>query len=131
MQKSGSTAGNDSTVGESSSTVPSKDKLEEGFEPFHLNIQKVPVEEELSHGLNRPLRQNEFHVRNVEHQFIPSYSAKCPVHKRYQEGLDLNSVSASRNGVTADEDSFVSLRLGEPEAKRRKQSSFSFTTEES
>ncbi|KAK4254691.1 hypothetical protein QN277_010035 [Acacia crassicarpa] len=131
-QKSGCTAGNDSTVGESSSTVPSKEKLEEGFEPFCLNIQKVPVEEDkLPRGLNTSLRPNEFHVRNVEHQFIPCYGGKCPVHKSYQERdhLDLNStVSALRNG--ANEDSFVSLRLGGPEAKRRKQSSSSFTTEE-
>ncbi|KAI9122546.1 hypothetical protein K1719_006386 [Acacia pycnantha] len=128
-QKSGCTAGNDSTVGESSSTVPSKDKLEESFEPFRLNIQKVPVEEEeLPRGLNPSLRPNEFHVRNVEHQFIPCYGGKCPVHKSYQErDLDLNStLSALGNGANED----VSLRLGGSQAKRRRQSSSSFTTEE-
>ncbi|XP_028759299.1 protein NARROW LEAF 1 isoform X2 [Neltuma alba] len=129
-QKSGSTVGNDSTVGESSSTVLTKDRLEKSFEPFRFNNQGVPVEDEPSRGLNPALRPNEFHGRNVEHQFIPSYGGKSPVHKSYQERdhLDLKSLSALRNGP--DEDSFVSLRLGEPEAKRRKQSSSSFTIEE-
>lgn len=118
--------------------MPSKDnKLEESFEPFRLNIEQVPVEDEPSRGLNPPFRPNEFHVRNrtetttpnvEEHQFIPSYAGKSPVHKSYQGDLELRNLSAFRNGP--NEDNFVSLRLGEPEAKRRKQSSSSFTIEE-
>lgn len=117
--------------------MPSKDKLEESFEPFRLNIQQVPVDDEPSRGFKPLLRHNEFCVGNrpeatpnVEHQFIPSYAGRSLLHKSYQGDIELRNLSALRNGL--DEDNSVSLCLGEPEAKkRRKQSTSSFTIEES
>lgn len=135
-QMNGSAAGIDSTVGESSPIVPIKEKLEESFEPFCLNIQKVPAEDEPSQRANPSLRPYEFHIKNdietapnVEHQFIPSYADKSPVHQSYpKEDLEFKSLSELRNGP--GEDNFVSLHLGEPETKRRKHSNSSFSIKE-
>ncbi|CAL5213064.1 unnamed protein product [Lathyrus oleraceus] len=128
--RNGSTAGiGSSTVGESSPTVPIKERLEESFEPFCLNMQQVPVEEEPSKIVKPSLRPCEFHIRNeietvpnVEHQFIPtSYAGKSPVHQSYlKEDSEFKSLSELKN--EPEEDNFVSLHLGEPEAKRRKHS---------
>jgi len=129
----GSTAGIGSTVGESSPTVPIKEKLEESFEPFCLNMEHVPVEEP-STIVKPSLRPCEFHIRNeietvpnVEHQFIPtSFAGKSPVHQSFlKEDLEFKSLSELRN--EPDEDNFVSLHLGEPEAKRRKHSNSSLS----
>ncbi|WJX44516.1 Protein NARROW LEAF 1, variant 2 [Trifolium repens] len=126
-ERIGSTAGIGSTVGESSPVVPTKEKLEESFEPFCLNMQQVPVEEEPSKMVKPSLKPCEFLIRNeietvpnVEHQFIPtSYAGKSPVHQSYlKEDLKFKSLSELRN--EPNEDNFVSLHLGEPEAKRRK-----------
>lgn len=133
-QRNGSSAGIDSTVGESSPTVPTKEKPEESFEPFCLN--KVPVEDEPSQRVNPSLKLCEFHNRNeietapnVEHQFIPSYAGKSPAHTSYPKGgLEFRSLSELRNGP--DEDNFVSLHLGEPETKRRKHSNSSLCIDE-
>ncbi|KAI5387178.1 variant 2, Protein NARROW LEAF 1 [Lathyrus oleraceus] len=128
--RNGSTAGiGSSTVGESSPTVPIKERLEESFEPFCLNMQQVPVEEEPSKIVKPSLRPCEFHIRNeietvpnVEHQFIStSYAGKSPVHQSYlKEDSEFKSLSELKN--EPEEDNFVSLHLGEPEAKRRKHS---------
>lgn len=132
-QMNGSTAGIGSTVGESSPTVPIKEKLEESFEPFCLNMEHVPVEEP-STIVKPSLRPCEFHIRNeietvpnVEHQFIPtSFAGKSPVHQSFlKEDLEFKSLSELRN--EPDEDNFVSLHLGEPEAKRRKHSNSSLS----
>ncbi|KAJ1397134.1 Peptidase S1, PA clan [Sesbania bispinosa] len=135
-QRYGFAAGIDSTVGESSPTVPIKEKIEESFEPFCLNTQQAPVEDEPSQRVNPSLRPCEFHIRNeietapnVEHQFIPSYVGKSPVRQNYpKEDLGCKSLSELRNGP--DEDNFVSLHLGEPETKRRKYSNSSFSINE-
>ncbi|XP_004505312.1 protein NARROW LEAF 1-like isoform X2 [Cicer arietinum] len=134
VQRNGSAARIDSAVGESSSTVPINEKLEESFEPFCLNIQHVPVKEEPSKIVNPSLRPCEFHIRNeidtvpnVEHQFISTYAGKSPVHQSYpKEDLEFKSLSELRN--SPDEDNLVSLRLGEPEAKRRKHSNSSLSS---
>ncbi|XP_057415961.1 protein NARROW LEAF 1-like isoform X2 [Lotus japonicus] len=136
VQRNGSAAGFDSTVGESSPIVPIKGRLEESFEPFCLNVRPVPFEDEPSQRVNPSLRPCEFHNRNetetgqnVELQFIPSYAGKSPVRQRYpKEDLEFKSLSELRNGP--DEDNFVSLHLGEPEAKRRKHSNSSFHNNE-
>ncbi|CAL0313602.1 unnamed protein product [Lupinus luteus] len=132
-QRNGSAAGIGSTVGESSPIIRITEKLEESFEPFCLNIEKVPVEDEPS---NPSLRPYEFHIKNeietapnVEHQFIPTYADKSPVHQSYRkEDTEFKSLSELQNGP--DEDNFVSLHLGEPEAKRRKHSNSSFSIKE-
>ncbi|PPD80451.1 hypothetical protein GOBAR_DD22624 [Gossypium barbadense] len=123
-QRSASAAGIDSTVGESSPLVrvPSRDKLDENFEPINLNIQQV--EGEPQQGLILPIMGTKYRDEaavNVEHQFIPSFNGKSSVHDHYQgENPDSKSLSALRNG--SDKDIYVSLQLGEPEAKRRKYS---------
>ncbi|XP_061354728.1 protein NARROW LEAF 1-like isoform X2 [Gastrolobium bilobum] len=135
-QRNGFAAGVDSTVGESSLTVPIKEKLEESFEPLCLNIRQVPVEDEPSHGFNPSLRPCEFHIineidaaPNVEHQFIPSYAGKSALHQSYpKEDLKFRSLSELRN--CPNEDNFVALHLGEPETKRRKHSNSSFSIKE-
>ncbi|KAI4306382.1 hypothetical protein L6164_029664 [Bauhinia variegata] len=135
-KRTASAAGIDSTVGESSPTEPARDELEESFDPFGLNIEQVPVEEEPSQVLSPLLRPREFVVSNgiktapnVEHQFIPSYADKSPVNPSYQEeNLESKNLSALRNGP--DEDNFVSLHLGEPQWKRRKHSNSSLSIEE-
>ncbi|RDX67060.1 hypothetical protein CR513_54106, partial [Mucuna pruriens] len=134
--RNGSAAGIDSTVAESSPTVPIKEKLEESFEPFSLNIPQAQVEDEPSQRVNPSIRPCEFHIRNeietapnVEHQFIPSYAGKSPVRQSYpKEDMELKSLAELRNGH--DEDNFVSLHLGEPETKRRKHSNPSFCIKE-
>lgn len=134
-----SAAGNDSTVGESSPAerVPLKDKFEENFEPLGLKVQPVvQVEGESCQGRNPPFIDTEFHIENgidktpnVEHQFIPSFAARSPVHQSNPEKhAESKSLSALRNG--SDEEVFVSLQLGEPESKRRKHSNSTFNIEE-
>jgi len=135
-QRNGSAAGIDSTVGESSPTVPIKEKLEESFEPFCLNIPLAQVEDEPSQRVNPSIRPCDFHIKseietapNVEHQFIPSYAGKSPACQSYlKEDMELKSLAELRNGP--DEDNFVSLHLGEPEMKRRKISNSSFCIKE-
>ncbi|MFQ6659565.1 hypothetical protein Gotur_028417 [Gossypium turneri] len=123
-QRSASAAGIDSTVGESSPVVrvPSRDKLDENFEPINLNIQQV--EGEPQQGLVLPIMGTKYRDEaavNVEHQFIPSFNGKSSVHDHYQgENPESKSLSALRNG--SDKDIYVSLQLGEPEPKRRKYS---------
>ncbi|KAG8635713.1 protein NARROW LEAF 1 [Manihot esculenta] len=126
-QKYASVAGLDSTVGESSpDRVPSKDRVEENFEPLNLNIRQVLVEGESQQGLTGPSFHTEFHIEdgveavpNVEHQFIPSFAGRSPVHdKSQQENVEFKNLLTLKNG--SDEDLYVSLQLGEPEPKRRK-----------
>lgn len=138
-QRNASAAGMGSTVGESSPAdrVPSKDKLEEIFEPLGLNLEHVPVESESYHGQNLPFMHKEFHIENgtetapnVEHQFISSFAARSPALQNNQENhhLESKNLSTLRNG--SDEEIFVSLQLGEPESKRRKHSNSPFNIEE-
>lgn len=126
-QKYASVAGLDSTVGESSpDRVPSKDRVEENFEPLNLNIRQVLVEGESQQGLTGPSFHTEFHIEdgveavpNVEHQFIPSFAGRSPVHDNsQQENVEFKNLLTLKNG--SDEDLYVSLQLGEPEPKRRK-----------
>ncbi|XWS18687.1 hypothetical protein CRYUN_Cryun32bG0066200 [Craigia yunnanensis] len=127
-QRNASAAGIDSTVGESSSLVriPSKVKIEENFEPINLNIQQVLAEGEPRQGLILPIMRTEYRAEdrgeaapNVEHQFIPTFNGRSPVHdNNQQEKPESRNLSALRNG--SDEEIYVSLQLGEPEPKRRK-----------
>ncbi|XP_061953420.1 protein NARROW LEAF 1-like isoform X2 [Populus nigra] len=128
-QRNALAQGIDSTVGESSplDRVPSKEKIEENFEPLNLNIQQVTGEGESQQGQTPLFIGPEFHIEdaveaspNVEHQFIPSFSGRSPMHDNTpQENPELKNLSALRSD--SDEMCF-SLHLGEPEPKRRKQS---------
>ncbi|EXC24765.1 hypothetical protein L484_018479 [Morus notabilis] len=137
-QRNASAAGMGSTVGESSPTdrVPFKEKLEGNSEPFGLNIQQAPIVRESFQGPAPTIRQSEFHIENgiktapnFEHQFIPSFTGGSTVHKSsYQEeNLESKNLSALRNG--SDEEICFSLRLGEPEPKRRKNMNYSVGNE--
>ncbi|GMI86003.1 hypothetical protein like AT5G45030 [Hibiscus trionum] len=120
-------AGIISTVGDSSLMVqvPSKDKIE-NFEPINLNIQQVECEPRQGHVI--PIMCTKYQAAgrveaapNVEHRFIPCFNMKSLVHdNNRQENPESKSLSVLRNG--SDEEIYVSLRLGEPEAKRRKYS---------
>ena len=129
-QRNASAAGINSTVGESSPLVriPSKNKIEENFEPINLNIQQVLAEGEPRQGLILPIMRTEYQAEdrveaapNMEHQFIPSSNGRSQVHDSNQrENLESRNLSALRNG--SDEEIYVSLQLGEPEPKKRKYS---------
>ncbi|XP_039038407.1 protein NARROW LEAF 1-like [Hibiscus syriacus] len=126
-QRSASAVAIGSMVGGSSPLfrVPSKDKIE-NFEPINLNIQQVEGEPQQGHEI--PVMCTKYQAAsiveaapNLEHHFIPSFNVKSSVHDHYrQENLESKSLSALRNGP--DEEIYVSLQLGEPEAKRRKYS---------
>lgn len=129
-QRNASAAGIDSTVGESSppERVPSKDKTEENFEPLNLNVQQVVVEDDSRQGITPPvlpfvikLENGVETTTNVEHQFIPSFTNGSLVHhqNKGQENQEPKSLSNFRN--RSDEGIYVSLQLGEPEPKKRKQ----------
>ncbi|XP_058199119.1 protein NARROW LEAF 1-like isoform X2 [Rhododendron vialii] len=132
-QRNASVAGMDSTVGESS--LPDqvlKDKIEENnHEPLGLNIMKVPIDTEPHNRLTPLFIHDEFQIEggteavpNVEHQFIPCFIGRSPVHEKKQEGnAELKNLAVFRNGSDEVEIS-MSLQLGEPEPKRRKQSDF-------
>lgn len=70
---------------------------------------------------------NEFHIEDgydevvvptVEHQFIPSFP--CKPHREREETTGLNNLQALKD--ESEEEIYVSLQLGEPDQKRRKQS---------
>ncbi|KAM6551540.1 hypothetical protein CsatB_001348 [Cannabis sativa] len=127
-QINASAAGMDSTVGESSPTdrVPFRDRLEGNSEPLGLNIRQVLIERESCQAPARTLRESEIHTGNgietdlnIEHQFIPSFTSRSTVHNIGQEeNPESKNLSGLRNG--SDEEILFSLRLGEPEPKRRK-----------
>ncbi|KAJ6764532.1 hypothetical protein OIU74_023422 [Salix koriyanagi] len=128
-QRNALAPGIDSTVGESSplDRVPSKEKIEENFEPINLNTQQGVVKGESQQGQSPLFIGPEFHIEdgaeaapNVEHQFIPSFSGRSPMHdNKPQENPELKNLSALRGD--SDEEMCFSLQLGKPEPKRRKQ----------
>ncbi|KAI5332295.1 hypothetical protein L3X38_022424 [Prunus dulcis] len=134
-QRNASAAGIGSTV-ESSTAVraPSKDKLEDNFGHLGFNLQKIPFEGESCQGLSRPFIHGDFHIENgvktspnVEHQFIPRSTCRSPVNQSNREENPLSkNLLALRNG--SDEEISVSLQLGEPEPKRRKNGNALFST---
>ncbi|KAI3725805.1 hypothetical protein L1987_65599 [Smallanthus sonchifolius] len=104
-------AGIDYPIVESSSykCIPAE-RTEENHLPFNLNDQSAPLEFHVESGIESAL--------NIEHQFISSF----PSHQvgTYENSiLQIHPSLGIRNG---SEETSVSLRLGEPEPKRRKQS---------
>ncbi|KAJ8751534.1 hypothetical protein K2173_016768 [Erythroxylum novogranatense] len=128
----------DSTIGESSppDRFPSKNKIEGNFELLNFNIQEALVENGIQQRLVAPDACGEFRIEdgpvaapNVTHQFIPSFTGRSLVHdKKPHESPELNNLSVLRN--SSDEEMQVSLELGEPELKRRRQSDSSVSIEE-
>jgi len=117
----------DSTVGESSppDRVQLKDKAE-NHEPLGLHIQQLPTEGESHQRLTAPFMHYEFRIEggieaapSVEHQFIPC-SGRTLAQENTQSGhSETRTLAALRNRST--EDPLVSLQLGEPDPKRRRQ----------
>ncbi|KAJ1387188.1 Peptidase S1, PA clan [Sesbania bispinosa] len=127
-----------STVGDSSTPdgILPKDKAEDKFEPLGLQIQSIPLGVEPSSQDMKPsIMETEFKledgikvVPSIEHQFIPSFTGRSPLHKNStQDRAATENLSSLRNGC--DEDLCVSLQLGDNEAKRRR-SEASTSTEE-
>ncbi|KAM5587160.1 protein NARROW LEAF 1 [Rosa sericea] len=135
-QRNASAAGIGSTVAESSPAVcaPYKHKLQDNCGPLGLNFHQVPFEGESCLGPSRLLMHGDFHIENgvetapsVEHQFIPSFTSRSPViHSNQEENPVSKNVLALRSG--SDEEISVSLQLGEPEPKRRKNCNSFFST---
>lgn len=124
----------DSMVGESSlaeGTLP-KGKKGEIFEPLGFNIQQIPNESGSCPATNPPFVHNEFHIEDSvetappdieEHQFIPNFIDRSPMHKKDNQDNNPESknLSALRNG--SDEDLCFALQLGDREPKRRRSNS--------
>ncbi|XP_057971568.1 protein NARROW LEAF 1-like [Malania oleifera] len=138
-QRNALAAGIDSTVGESSppERMPQKDKPKENFEPLGLNIQQIPVEDEPVQGVGvpPPFLQTKFQIDevevapSVEHQFIPNFDGRSTRHPNNQhEYPGVRNLSALRS--SSDEEISVSLQLGEPEPKKRRQSDSPLSMEE-
>ncbi|XP_077244543.1 protein NARROW LEAF 1-like [Tasmannia lanceolata] len=130
-QRSASGAAVDSTVGESSpveGTLP-KDKPEENFDLMGFNTIKFPMEDASGSGMNPPFTHNEFHLEDgvetkpnmEEHQFIPSFIGRSPIHQDQEGNPESNNLSVLRN--VPGEELFVSLQLGEREPKRQRSDS--------
>lgn len=127
-----------STVGDSSTPdgMLPKDKAEDKFESLGLQIQSIPLGAEPSSQDMKPsIVETEFQVEDgikvgpsIEHQFIPSFIGRSPLHKKnMQDRVATENLSSLRSGC--EEDLCVSLQLGDNEAKRRR-SEASTSTEE-
>ncbi|XVF87944.1 hypothetical protein PTKIN_Ptkin19aG0009500 [Pterospermum kingtungense] len=129
-QRAASAAAMASTVGDSSllDGVLLKDK-----EP--LGFQHIPLEVDCNSPETNPSTiKTEFHLEDgvnagpsVEHQFIPSFIGRSPLHKNFSDKVVSENLASLKNGC--DEDFCVSLHLGDNEAKRRR-SDASTSTEE-
>ncbi|KAA3467864.1 Trypsin family protein [Gossypium australe] len=136
-QRAASAAAIASTVGDSSTPdrVLLKDKSENKFEPLGFQIQHIPLEVDCnSPEMNPSTIKTEFHLEDginagpsIEHQFIPSFIGRSPLHKNFSDKVVSENLASLRNGC--DEDLCVSLHLGDNEAKRRR-SEASTSTEE-
>ncbi|KAL0398132.1 UNVERIFIED_CONTAM: protein NARROW LEAF 1 [Sesamum radiatum] len=103
-------------------------KYEENIEPPALSLLQVFVDDDSHQRLVPESRLDEFHIEggsevvpSVEHQFIPSYSCKSLLNDSQQgEKTGLENLSLLRG--ESEGEVCVSLQLGEPKPKRRKQS---------
>lgn len=136
-QRAASAAAIASTVGDSSTPdrVLLKDKSENKFEPLGFQIQHIPLEVDCNSPETNPSTlKTEFQLEDginagpsIEHQFIPSFIGRSPLHKNFSDKVVSENLASLRNGC--DEDLCVSLHLGDNEAKRRR-SEASTSTEE-
>ncbi|XP_047307692.1 protein NARROW LEAF 1-like [Impatiens glandulifera] len=135
-QINASALGMDSTVGESSPPFRMRlnDRTGENLVPIDMNLEQVPIEIECQKGQNSEhvYSGSEFQFKtgseataNVEHQFIPSVASISPVRQNslrlFQDHGKSSTLAALRDG-TDEEEMYVSLQLGEPQAKRLKES---------
>ncbi|OIW11668.1 hypothetical protein TanjilG_10814 [Lupinus angustifolius] len=137
-QRAASATAIGSIVGDSSTpdgSIP-KDKGEDKFESLGLQIQSIPLAAETnSQDMKPSILETEFHLEDgikagpsIEHQFIPSFIGRSPLHKSHtQDRAATENLSSLRNG--RDEDLSVSLQLGDNEAKRRRSEASTSTGE--
>lgn len=129
-----------SIVGDSSTPdgMHPKDRAEDKFEPLGLQIQSIPLGVEPNSQEMKPsTMEAEFKLEDgikvggpsIEHQFIPSFVGRSPLHKHtvHDKAAATENLSSLRNDC--NEDLCVSLQLGDNEAKRRR-SEASTSTEE-
>lgn len=129
-----------SIVGDSSTPdgMHQKDRVEDKFEPLGLQIQSIPLGVEPNSQEMKPsTMEAEFKLEDgikvggpsIEHQFIPSFIGRSPLHKHtvHDKAAAAENLSSLRNDC--NEDLCVSLQLGDNEAKRRR-SEASTSTEE-
>ncbi|MED6135224.1 Protein NARROW LEAF 1 [Stylosanthes scabra] len=137
-QRAASATAIGSTVGDSSTpdAMLLKDKSEDKYESLGLQIQSIPLGVETSNQDMKPsIMETEFQLEDgnkvgpsIEHQFIPSFMSRSPLHKNsLQDRAATKNLSSLRSD--SDEDLCVSLHLGDNEAKRRR-SEASTSTEE-
>lgn len=129
-QRAASATAIGSTVGDSSTPdgIIPKDKAEEKYESLGLQIQHIPLEVKRSSPARNPfVVETKFNLEvpvsealpSVEHQFIPSFVRRSPLHHNsLKERAASENLSSLKNGC--GEDIFVSLQLGDNEAKRRR-----------
>lgn len=129
-QRAASATALGSTVGDSSpaDAILPKEKAEEKFGPLGLQIQHIPLKvlKPSSPARNQLHMEPEFHLEegikrapSVEHQFIPSFTKRSPLHQNnMKDRVVSENLSLLRNG--SDDDVCVLLQLGEREAKRRR-----------
>ncbi|PSS03167.1 TRNA (guanine(37)-N1)-methyltransferase [Actinidia chinensis var. chinensis] len=114
-----------STVGDSS--PPEITLPQDKGEPLGLHIQHVPLEDVAAGpDMNSSPVETEFDLEDkvkvgpsVEHQFIPSFIGRSPLHRNNQRD---RVASGNLSALRADsaEDLCVSLQLGDNELKRRR-----------
>ncbi|WCJ37006.1 Trypsin family protein [Euphorbia peplus] len=135
IQRTTSATGIGSTVGDFSPRegMGPSDKVEEKYEPLGLQIEHIPLE--VDRGNVEVKVETDFHLEDgitmapsVEHQFIPS-SIQSPLLKNNSSDKDVSENLASLRS-DCDEDSCVSLHLGDIEAKRRRGNASSSSIEE-
>lgn len=115
-----------SIVGDSSPAngMLMKDKSEDKFELLGIQIQRIPLEVDEE---RKPM-ETEFHLEDgmkagpsVEHQFIvPSSIERSPLHQNEVSDKAVSENLASLRNDCDEEDIYVSLQLGDNEAKRRR-----------
>lgn len=130
-QRAASATAIGSTVGDSSppDVIVTKDKAEDKFESLGLQIQHIPLDvEPSSSGLDASLMETDLNPKDrsevkagqsVEHEFIPRFFKRSPLHQNNPSDRSVSeNLSFLRNNC--DEDVSVSLQLGEKEVKRRR-----------
>ena len=131
-QRNASTAGMNLAFGESS--PHEMQQLQACAEKVSKPLETIPTEGASHCRITRQFMRREFHIEgssalspNVEHQFIPSVAGTSIMHQNNEQD---NADSESLPALRSCEDISISLQLGEPGQKRRKQSDYLSVTED-
>lgn len=117
----------DSAFGESS--PHERKQLKECTEKISEPLELIPIEGACHCRITPQFMHKEFHIEggsklapNVEHQFIPSVAGISMMHQ--------NNKQENADSERRCEEISISLQLGEPGRKRRKQSDYLLVTED-